>query len=106
MKRKIIRLWAEYESDESPNQIIKPLSLSEARFVFRETLGCQERGHKEISYERIISNLKKHNTTMTFLSKERMDQLEEIIRKIDREYQKNQEMINEENEELISDIFG
>jgi hypothetical protein len=43
---------------------------------------------------------------MKYISTQRMDQLEEIIRKIDREFQENQDMTEEECEESISDVFG
>jgi len=52
MKRKIVRLWAEYESDNTPYPVIEPISIRKAQEVIEEGLKAKE--EKEESIEKTI----------------------------------------------------
>ena len=105
MTRKIIRVWVEYESDASLHRYIEPI-YPDSRTLIEEILRGQIERNNPSLRERTIFTPNGHSTNMKYISTQRMDQLEEIIRKIDRRYQENQYMTEEECEESISDVFG
>jgi len=99
MKRQIVKLWAEYKSDESPHQSIEPISLSEAKKLFEEeqnNLG---------SCESITPAQQNNRINREYISKERIDHLEEVIKKIEHAYREHQDMSPGEKEYFISDGF-
>jgi hypothetical protein len=104
LKRKIIRLWAEYEQDGSSHKCMKPLSHTEAEILIYESLDCQEEGedrpHDAGHYMQGTPGLRREP-----ISKERMGQLEEIMKEIDRLYMNNPHMIIEEREFNLDDLF-
>jgi excinuclease UvrABC ATPase subunit len=102
MERRIVRLWAEYESNESSSLYLEPISFAKAKILIEEFFDSQEEKNNLILYK----NNSTHDNqgkriNMNYISKERMDQLEEIIEKIEREYKDNQNMTLEEGEEFI-----
>ena len=105
MTRKIIRLWVEYESDASLHRYIEPISPA-PRTLIEEIFRDQMERNNQSLRESIISARNDHITNMKYISRQRMDEIEEIIKKIDLEYQENQDMTKEEREESISDVFG
>ncbi|GEM_PF-6019846 len=81
MERKIVRLWAEYESNESSSLYLEPISFAKAKILFEDFLDSQEEKNKLSLYE----NSSTHDNqgkriNMNYISKERMDQLEEMQR--------------------------
>ncbi len=102
MKRKILRLWAEYESDESPRLFLEPISPVEAKKLIREFLDGQEGENKTSLDENIsIQSHKGKRVNMKYISKERMAQIEETVKQIDREYIENPAMTMEDDEQSI-----
>lgn len=104
MARKIIRVWVEYQSHASLHRYIEPIYPDSRTLIEEIFTGQIERNNPSLR-ERTIFASNGHFTNMKYISAQRMDQLEEIIRKIDREYQGNQYMAEEEIEKSISDIL-
>ena len=104
MKRKIIRLWAEYESDGSSHKFMEPLSPAEAKILIDESLDCQKRG-KDLPHDDRTRIQRNPGLRRESISKERMEQLEEIIKEIDRRYRDNPNMIIGEREFNADDLF-
>jgi len=104
MKRKIIRLWAEYEQDGSSHKFMEPLSPAEAKILIEESLDCQEEG-KDLPHDDRTRIQRGPGLCREPFSKERMRQFEEIIKEIDRLYMDNPHMIIEEGEFHSGDLF-
>jgi len=104
MKRKIIRFWAEYEQDGSSDKFMEPLSPAEAKILIEESLDCQEEG-KDLPYDDRHCIQRNTGLCREHFSKERMAQIEEIIKDIDRLYMDNPHMIIEEREFHSDDLF-
>ena len=54
MKRKILRLWAEYESDDAVYPVIEPISIATAIKVIEEVLNKKE--EKIHQHEKVTEN--------------------------------------------------
>jgi hypothetical protein len=104
MKRKIIRLWAEYEQDGSSHKFMEPLSPEETKILIEESLDRQEEG-KDLPHNDRHCIQKNTGLRKEPLSKERMEQIEEIMKEIDRMYMDNPHMIIEEREFYSDDLF-
>ena len=104
MKRKIIRLWAEYEQDGSSHKFMEPLPPAEAKILIDEFLDCQEEA-KDPPHDDRHCIQRNPGLRKEPFSKERMQQLEEIMIKIDRLYMNNPHMIIEEREFHSDDLF-
>ncbi|OGW51717.1 MAG: hypothetical protein A2Y81_09595 [Nitrospirae bacterium RBG_13_43_8] len=104
MKRKIIRLWAEYEQDGSSHKFMEPLSPAKAEILIDEFLDCQEEA-KDTPHDDRHCIQRNPGLRREPVSKERMQQLEKIMTKIDRLYMNNPHMIIEEREFLSDDLF-
>jgi len=104
MKKKIIRLWAEYEQDGSSHKFMEPLSPAEAKILIEESLDCQEEG-KDLPHNDRHCIQRNTGLRREPISKERMEQLEEIMKEIDRLHIDNPYMIIEEGEFHSGDLF-
>ena len=89
-------------SNESPSLYLQPISFAKAKALIEEFLDSQEDKNKLSLHENISTQENRgKRINRKYISKERMEQLEEIIKKIDREYRDNRNMTLEEGEESI-----